>query len=132
TAQTMQLVPRNASLLTRVFPVLGGVSEISNAPEPLRQTSDPFELRNRVFTVLRELFERLTRQQPTLVLIDDFQWADADSSLLLNSLMNPPGAPPLLLLISTRAEAGAGGPRNEPPGDVRHISLKPLDPKYSS
>jgi len=94
-----QLVPSNAALLTRVFPVLGRVNQIAAAPQRRRRDLDPIELRRRAFAALRELLCNVARRYPLVLVIDDLQWADADSLLLLGDLLRPPDAPPLLLLI---------------------------------
>ncbi len=96
------LVPRNASLLPRVFPVLGRVGAIANAPGLRWAIEDPVQVRSLVFVALRELLFRLAERSSLVVVIDDFQWVDTDSMMLLSQLLQPPDAPPLLLLASWR------------------------------
>ena len=121
------LLPRYAALLRRVFPVLGRVEAIAQAPRLRRDVEDPHELRARVFSALGELFLRLCDTHPTVVVIDDLQWADADSLWLLADLIRPPDAPPLLLLVSSRLETivDADG-RSMIPADTRRIELEAL------
>jgi len=101
------LLPANASLLPRVFPVLGRVESIAQAPRVLPPVQDPHELRSRVFSALKGVLISLAERQPLVVVIDDLQWADPDSLLLLGELLRPPEAPPLLLLMACRTDAGA-------------------------
>ncbi len=131
------LVPSNAALLPRVFPVLGRVEVVAQAPMTGAKVDHPHELRHRVFAALRELLTRLATRRPLIIVIDDLQWADAESNLLLDDLMRPPDVPPFLLLASFRTEAqpqpapltvGASDILSTPiPGDVRPIDLQPLD-----
>jgi serine/threonine protein kinase len=101
--EALQLVPTKPSPLVRVFPVLRRVSAIAErvrGPQPLL---DPQDLRARAFAALRDLFTRLAERRPLVLVIDDAQWADADSLTLLADLMRPPDAPPLLLVMTARA-----------------------------
>jgi len=130
------LVPVNAGLLSRVFPVLGRVECIAQAPRPHGEIKDPQELRARAFTALREMLFLLAERHPLLVVIDDMQWADADSVLLLQELMREGKAPPLLLLMTSRVDA-TGGPTvatdaraaSAPLASIAHesLALGPLD-----
>jgi serine/threonine protein kinase len=96
------IVPLRASLLTQVFPVLRRVEAFAHAPRASYEAIDPQELRGRLFTSVRELFERLADRYQIVIVIDDLQWADADSLALLREVMRPPGAPPILLIATVR------------------------------
>jgi serine/threonine protein kinase len=96
------IVPLRASLLTQVFPVLRRVEAFAHAPRASYEALDPQQLRGRLFGSVRELFERLADRYHVIVVIDDLQWADADSLALLREVMRPPGAPPLLLIATVR------------------------------
>jgi eukaryotic-like serine/threonine-protein kinase len=98
--EAAQLLPRDASLLSRVFPVLRQVHAMSAfVPVTVR---DPFELRNRVFSALRQLFAKLVERAPLVIFIDDLQWTDSDSLLLLSEILRPPAAPAFFLVASVR------------------------------
>ncbi len=98
------LMPRNRAALARVFPVMLQVDAIFDARSKQPETIDLFTMRRQAFGALRELLSRLAQQKPLIIYIDDLQWADADSTFLLEDLLQPPDAPPLLLIASFRSE----------------------------
>ena len=97
------LLPRTVSLLTQLFPVLLRVDIIARAPQTRVDASVASDARARAFLALRELLARLADRRPLIIVIDDLQWADADSLALLEEVMRAPEAPPLLLLGISRA-----------------------------
>jgi tetratricopeptide (TPR) repeat protein len=98
------LLPREAFLLPRLFPVLGRVKAIANSPANTSIVPDKQELRQRTFTALRELIGRLAERNSAVIWIDDFQWGDRDSSTFLAELCTPLQAPHVLLILSYRSE----------------------------
>jgi serine/threonine protein kinase/tetratricopeptide (TPR) repeat protein len=101
-AKAEGLMPRNRAALARVFPVMLQVDAVFDARAA--QPIDLFTLRRQAFGALRELLTNLAKQKPVVIHIDDLQWADADSTFLLEDLLRPPDAPPLLLINSFRTE----------------------------
>ncbi|HEY3356626.1 MAG TPA: AAA family ATPase, partial [Polyangia bacterium] len=102
------LVPPQAGLLGQVFPVLRRVRALAAAPVGA-EPRDPQEQRVQLFAGVRALLARLAERRRVVLVIDDLQWADADSRALLAELLRPPDQPPVLLLGTVRvAETGAG------------------------
>jgi serine/threonine protein kinase len=95
-----ELRPPDLDALVRVFPVL---DEIWPPAKAQRLGLD--EVRKLGGVTLRKLLTRVAAQQPLVVHIDDFQWADLDSVSLLEELTRPPAAPAMLLLLSYRSDA---------------------------
>jgi hypothetical protein len=131
--EAFSLMPRDAFALHRIFPVLGRVAAISEAPT--REVPDAHELRRRGFAAFAELLGRMRDRQPLVVHLDDLQWSDADSTLLLMHVLSQADAPRCLLVVSHRSEQMEGHPYLSPlyeklPGDlrldVRQLRLSPL------
>ncbi len=125
------LAPRDAGALMRVFPVLSRVVALGSGRQPV--IPDTGELRRRAFAALRELLGRLAQRRQVVLFIDDLQWGDADSSILLGELLAPPEPPPLLLVCCHRTEEGAASPllaRMLEPRDgvqMQELSIEALD-----
>ena len=121
------LLPDDAALLARVFPVLRRIPAMAQVREPAREVQDPQQLRTRAFAALRKLLAKLIEDRALVLFIDDLQWADADSLVLLADLVHPRDAPPLFLLATAR-------PMQLPPelGEKREIALRGLPPENAT
>jgi serine/threonine protein kinase len=98
-----ELLPNEAALLTRLFPVLGRVPAVAGSP-PIHAMADHQEMRTRAVAALQETLHRLARNQLLVLFLDDMQWAGTNTLRLLTDLMREPAPPSLLLILSTRPE----------------------------
>jgi predicted Ser/Thr protein kinase len=103
-SQAKPLLPPDLAALTRLFPVMLRVEATASVGAREQKNTDLIVLRQRAFTALRELLTRMAARQPVVVYIDDLHWADADSVVLLEELLRPPHAPPILTITSFRTE----------------------------
>jgi hypothetical protein len=99
------LIPRDVSALRRLFPVLGRIEAIAQAPE--RPVKDTLDLERRAFLALGELLGRIRDRQPLVLALGELQWSDAASTALLHRLLQQQDAPRLLLVASHPSETGA-------------------------
>lgn len=129
------LLPRDAFALRRIFPVLGRLAAFAEAPE--RDVPAAYELRQRAFAAFGELLGRMCDRAPLVLHLDDLQWSDSDSTILLMHLLRQADAPRILLIASHRSEQTLGHPYLSPlyevlPTDVRldvqTLRLGPLAP----
>jgi Cdc6-like AAA superfamily ATPase len=127
------ILPARIGLLASVFTVLKNVRAIATTAVGVEtRAQDPFQHRAHVFAALRELFASLSVRTRVVMVIDDLQWADADSLVLLSELLRPPWAPPILLLATVRGLAGNARVlatlREYLGEEVREIALPRLPP----
>jgi hypothetical protein len=133
-AEVGALLPPHAGLLLGVFPVLGKVEAIARAAsQTTTLVASPQQERAYVFAALRHLLDAMARRHRLVVVIDDLQWADNDSLVLLSDLMRPPAAPPLLLVATMRLGTESYRPTGlrSAPGlgigsNARHMHLEHL------
>ena len=109
-SQVAPLLPPGLAALSRLFPVMLRVEAAASVRPNEYENADPFVLRQRAFTALRELLTRMAARQSVVVHIDDLHWADADSAVLLEELLRPPQAPPILTIACFRTEEIASKP----------------------
>ncbi len=121
--EAVAILPRRPALLARAFPVLAPLIDLAGVPE---RELDSSLRRGGMFAAMRELLLRLRERRPLVLVIDDLQWADADSIGLLAELMRPPDAPALLLLATVRTGDAHTAARLALPGEVRRLPLGSL------
>jgi hypothetical protein len=103
-------LPPGLAYLARVFPVLRAVPGFGNLALPEPGIAEPIELRKRAFAALKALLFALGAREPLILHIDDVQWSDIDSLVLLEELLRSPNAPALLLVCGFREEASPTSP----------------------
>lgn len=99
------LLPPDAVLLARLFPVLGRVPAIARLRMLRLEPGSRHHLRMRAFAALRGLLARLAKRSTLVVFVDDFQWTDADSVALLSEVLQAPEAPNLMFMATVRTSA---------------------------
>lgn len=101
----MQYLPGAPHELIRLLPELGAhFHDISSAP-PL----EPPQERRRLFQALADIFIKLARLQPLLLVIEDIHWADETSVDFLLYLARRISDDPLLILLTYRTEEALSG-----------------------
>jgi len=119
-----QLLPDNVRLAGLLFPVLRRVGPIAERIEQDLRTPPPDELRAEGFAAFRELVAAIAKHRLVAVIIDDMQWADADSKALLASVWKPPSPPPILGVFLTKVAGDAAAESYDwLPFDVRTLEL---------
>ena len=121
------LLPRDLASLALLFPSFEAFVETSDVEQLGASQRDR---RQAGFAALRELLDRLARERPVVLVIDDAQWGDRDSSDLFRAVFGATTAPPLLVLVAWRKSAGEPSPLvNVVSGLVGNtIALEPLRP----
>lgn len=110
TDELQDLLPRNMSLLCRVFPVLNAVKTITPRAQVAEESmvaepdADPIWLRRRAFDALRELLLAIAQNKPLLLFIDDLQWGDVPGASALSELFHSNSTAKMMWILAYRAE----------------------------
>jgi hypothetical protein len=102
--EAARVLPREIASLVRLFPALERVQAVASSPRPSAEVPDPFEVRRRGFAALREMFARMSDRKPLVLHVDNLQWGDFDSAMLLQALLGPPDPPSLFFIGSYRRD----------------------------
>ncbi|HEY9857583.1 MAG TPA: AAA family ATPase, partial [Stenomitos sp.] len=104
-------------------------------PQPAMEALNPTEEQNRFLSTINLLIATLARpEHPVVLFLDDLQWSDTPTLLLLRSLFETHADKALLLIAAFRHDelpegqpypVGLGDIWNAP--GVRHLQIEPLD-----
>jgi hypothetical protein len=137
-AEADALMPRHIHMLARLFPVMRRVEAVHRAPgAPSELCADPHEVRRLGCLALRELLGRLSDRGRLVLVLDDLQWGDLDSALLLTEVLRKPDPPAMLLVACYRSRTESSSPflrafLGEELPDRRTVELGALSPEESS
>ncbi len=115
-----------ARLLPDVTARLGGVRP------PL--ADDPDAERRRLFDAVRDWLAAVAARRPVLLMLDDLQWADRSSLLLLRHLLADPPEDPVLVVVTRRdTDVDGTDPRQAEPvfedAEITHVAMAGLTPE---
>ena len=102
--QRSEWLPAELPRLARLFPVLNQIPELSERVADDLQSADPREIRRWAFRALADLLHAIGGNRPLVISIDDLQWGDADSAILLNELLQSDVSLRALILLAYRGE----------------------------
>ena len=117
------LLPPGIAELVVLFPSLRAAPALWDFPGPRADGSDQALVRLRAIGAFRELIVRLRRLRPLVLFVDDLQWSDAESALLLGPLLSAPDPVPLLFIGGMRQSAEGRGPLLDALFGDRHLAL---------
>lgn len=122
------LLPHDAWRIGELFPAFAAVAE---RPEQVNEAAaeDAFAQRQKAFAAIQHVLARFAEAHPTLIVIDDLQWADADSLALLRFLRRGAHAPRIFWLASVRTGPNLLAPdqlAERLGGQTRQIRVGPL------
>ena len=108
--QAAALLPRDAGTLIQLFPVLErAVPGLLSSPRTVQPT-DAQDRRRRAFVAMHELLARIAERSLLVLMLDDVQWGDVDSALLLATALGDAAPPPMLVVLSYRSEDAERSP----------------------
>ncbi len=136
-SEAVGLVPEGIEDLTVLFPALNAVGAIENASRKRAETADHTVVRLRAITAFQELLARFSARAPVIVWMDDLQWSDAESALLIGPLLRNAELP-LLFIGTYRSLPDGRGPMLDAVFDEAsafptriELPLTPLSPEAS-
>lgn len=137
--EALALVPPEISDLTTLFPSLRAARALAGLPTRGTEIPDRAMARQRAIVAFRAMLASFRRRAPVVVWVDDLQWSDEESALLLGPVLGGAGSVPLLFIGSSRSGSAGRGPLLEAMladrslrfPDLKHLRLDPLPPEQS-
>jgi len=109
-AELTATLPRDMGPLVRLFPVLRRVEVVAGKVSDPATSLPPLELRRRALMALRDLLGGMSARLPVIIHIDDLQWGDTDSAVVIQEMLRPPETPRLLFVAGFRSEDSRTSP----------------------
>ena len=107
--EAAQLIPDGVVALAQMFPMVKRIEAYARHLRADTRVRSPQEARTAAAASLRDLLAKLAKAMPVVLFDDDLQWSSEDSVRLLLDLLRSP-APPVLLVVAFRDEAGVAAP----------------------
>jgi tetratricopeptide (TPR) repeat protein len=101
-AELRSLIPPNIGDVARLFRMLRWLPG-ADAP-PGQHMVDEQEVRRRAVSAFRDLLLALARTGRLVLLLDDLQWGDLDSALLVSEILTGDSAPAIMTIAIMRSE----------------------------
>jgi hypothetical protein len=135
--EAAEFVPDGIEDLTVLFPALNAVHAIEHAPRRKTETADHAVVRLRAISAFQKMLERFGARAPIILWMDDLQWSDAESALLVGPLLRSSELPILFIGSYRSLPEGRGPMLDALLGDAApfpapvEIPLAPLSPEAS-
>lgn len=108
--ESLDYIPEDIGAIVQLFPVLKQVEAIAELVATPLKIKDPTEIRRRAYRGVKELLLRLSSKHAVVWAVEDLQWSDYDSAVLLGEVLKPPGKLGMLYLGSYRSDEVKNNP----------------------
>jgi len=88
----------------QILPFLAALLGIEDSSSEIAEMFEPLQIHEQMTRSLARLVEETALRAPLVLIVDDAQWIDAESALILGELMAVADRAPLLLILAYRDE----------------------------